>query len=257
LTAVQATVSICLIIGRMTSTDARGPASRAFGSCLSICWRSLDRKAFDRCNLRTAAMKHARNRRIWLFLALAVPVTLLVADLSYGQRPGSRPAPGRPAPQPPRVSNPPIIRPAQPPGPAQQQAVWITVWSCSRCGQEIGRGNIQPSAATCPRCGASFQAFAPVAQQSPVTTSSDSGAGRVLVAAFIVLAGGGLVALVVVLIVWHVRRKPAYVLDDSERNKWTEDEGDRRNRRAGTDDEPRANPPPLPRDEATFSVRRD
>jgi hypothetical protein len=38
----------------------------------------------------------------------------------------------------------------------QQQHVWITVYSCSRCGTELGRGPTPPNIAVCPNCGCGF-----------------------------------------------------------------------------------------------------
>jgi hypothetical protein len=89
----------------------------------------------------------------------------------------------------------------------QQRVVWVTVWSCSRCGAEIGRGG-QPNAAVCPRCGASFQAFSPVAKQSAETEGSAS--SRIAIVA-LVLGGVGVVTFVVVLVVLHNRRRPTKV----------------------------------------------
>src|SRR5260370_32883733 len=65
--------------------------------------------------------------------------------------PNSPGFPGRPA-APPGIPNPPSLPGLQPPeGPE-----FITVWSCSNCGYELGRGAVQPTVDKCPNCGVHF-----------------------------------------------------------------------------------------------------
>jgi hypothetical protein len=43
--------------------------------------------------------------------------------------------------------------PAFNPPPMPQPPMFVTVWNCSRCRAELGRGNIKPVLDTCPSCG--------------------------------------------------------------------------------------------------------
>src|SRR5262245_48669085 len=123
-------------------------------------------------------MTSTTGRKIGLILALLIPALLFVLQAALGQpgRPGPprppipfpQPPPPQPPSQPPQppfqppqppfqppVHQPPVIPPIQPPViPPIQAPVWITVWSCSRCQAELGRGDIKPAIAVCPRCGA-------------------------------------------------------------------------------------------------------
>ncbi len=125
-------------------------------------------------------MKSAARQRTWLAAALALPVVLLALDAVYGQNqrpPVFQPQPPPPVfqPQPPvfqpqqPVFQPqqPIFQPQQPMPPIQQPPVFnppqgpmfVTVWSCNRCGRELGRGDIKPVIDSCPGCGARLNGF--------------------------------------------------------------------------------------------------
>ncbi len=109
----------------------------------------------DAASSRVAPMRStARRKKTWLIVALALPVVLFGLHAVYGQRPGQNPIP-RPNPNPqPFIPNP-NPQPFIPPPPIQPQVpMFVTVWSCSRCGAELGRGDVKPSVEVCPRCGA-------------------------------------------------------------------------------------------------------
>jgi hypothetical protein len=140
------------------------------------------------------------SRRRWLVLALAGPALFLALDAAHGQRIGGpriggggvggggiapRPNPGMIGgpnpingggviggpnpingggvvggpninggmPQPPRIPPPPVFE---------------TVWTCSKCNAELGRGGAQPNLASCPRCGVRFINGMPSRQEVPV-----------------------------------------------------------------------------------------
>ena len=157
--------------------------------------------------------------RIRLGLALAVTTVFLVQDVAYGQwgRPRPNPVVPRPAvpvvPQPNRPFVPQPNRPfvPQPPVPPRPQVVWVTVWSCSRCGAELGRGDVQPALAACPRCGASFQAGWTMSRKS--TPAEGAATDTIKQWATVLLAGSAAAALAVVLVVLVCRRRARGALD--------------------------------------------
>jgi hypothetical protein len=160
-------------------------------------------------------MNRASTWRTGLILALALPAILLLLDAAYGQRP----IPGRPVP--PRRPGPSVNRPQPPRG-----IVWITVWTCSRCRQEIGRGKNRPRVASCPRCGANFQTFALVEGQSAVEGESpaekDASVSRIVLPVVLGLGGAGLVALVTVLVLQSGRHRGTPVLGASRSDRLEE-----------------------------------
>lgn len=158
------------------------------------------------------------KRSFWLIIYLAPALVLLLAlEAVYGQR--GMPGPGPGVPRPPSPYNPgpqppgnPYSRP-QPPGspyprpqppspyrqPAPQTPVYITVWSCSHCGQELGRGNSPPGLPACPHCNASFVGRAPVSRQVATEANSPIISGRTILLG-VLLGGAVLVALVLIIL---------------------------------------------------------
>jgi hypothetical protein len=71
-------------------------------------------------------------------------------------RPPGNPQPGIPRPQ--NQGRPgPFVPPVNQPGinnPKQME--WVTIYSCSRCGAQLGQGPVPPTLAGCPHCGAQF-----------------------------------------------------------------------------------------------------
>jgi hypothetical protein len=126
----------------------------------------------------------------WPLLAVIALAVVFVGDTAVrGQRgqPPPRPQPqfqpGRPGnPQPgiPRPQNqgrPGFVPPVNRPG----QMVWITVYSCSRCGVQLGQGPVPPQLAICPNCGAHFGGpggtpIRAVQQQEPAAANGWPGA---------------------------------------------------------------------------------
>ncbi len=114
----------------------------------------------------------------WILLALLLPlgaVLVLGATQAQGQfrppmrptipmpptpfRPnqgGNNPFPNNPFPNNPFPNNP--LRPNlnNPAMPNQGGPLFVRIWKCSRCGRELGRGNVQPQLETCPYCGTRF-----------------------------------------------------------------------------------------------------
>jgi hypothetical protein len=103
----------------------------------------------------------------WLRTSAVALTLVFLADsrvLAQRGQPAPRPAPAggpqfRPAPQPRPLQ--PQNQPGRPfvPGaqPARnEQIVLITVWKCSQCQTELGRGPNRPALAKCPHCGCLF-----------------------------------------------------------------------------------------------------
>src|SRR5438128_1054703 len=98
---------------------------------------------------------------------LALLVIGMLATLTYGQFPpggprpgGGPPMPGQPGGFPPggRQPNQPGFQPPMPgmpdPGmPNQGPPVLIKIWKCSKCGAQLGTGEIKPTLSRCPHCG--------------------------------------------------------------------------------------------------------
>jgi DNA-directed RNA polymerase subunit RPC12/RpoP len=83
----------------------------------------------------------SRCRRQWIALALMLPLLIVfAAGLLNAQPP--RP-PKAPPPKPPAFNNPGLPK-------------FETVWTCSNCRKELGRGPQQPQLASCPNCGVKF-----------------------------------------------------------------------------------------------------
>jgi hypothetical protein len=59
--------------------------------------------------------------------------------------------------------------------PQMNTPVFITVWKCSKCQQELGRGGPKPDLHSCPFCGARFRNGI-----SPVSFKSEGGGGAPL-----------------------------------------------------------------------------
>jgi hypothetical protein len=100
----------------------------------------------------------------WPLLVVIALIVVFVSDAAVqGQRGPQPPRPGPPPGQPQRQPGQPG-RPFQPqnqpfvpvPQPNQRHVVTVTVWSCSRCNKELGRGPVPPPLATCPNCGCVF-----------------------------------------------------------------------------------------------------
>jgi hypothetical protein len=188
-------------------------------------------------------MNRSTTPKTWPILALVLPAIFLAVYPAYAQRGVPRPNPGIPGPPSPRVPGPnqPFMpgpnqpgvpgpnqpgnpwpnqpgmpgRPnnwQQPPSVPQQRTVWITVWTCSRCGQEVGRGDHQPSLANCPHCGANFNAVAPVARRTPEQT--DDTAANLVMPLAIGLVMICLVTVGVFLVVKVSRRKAEPELEE-------------------------------------------
>lgn len=154
--------------------------------------------------------------------ALSVPVFLILIDAAFGQRVVPRPAPLPPRPAPGPVRNP-APNPGIPPGPPRAPApigpppprvtpsprpVWITVtvWSCSRCGRELGQG-ARPHLTDCPGCGAHLTAIATPRQ----VLASESSVGSTAFTIALVLCTGaciiGLLLICGVLLVYLLRKR--------------------------------------------------
>jgi DNA-directed RNA polymerase subunit RPC12/RpoP len=102
----------------------------------------------------------------WPLLAVIMLAVVFIGDTAVrGQRGGPPP---RPQPQfqpgrPPGNPQPGIPRPQNqgrpgfvPPVNQPKQMEWVTVYSCSRCGAQLGQGPAPPALASCPHCGARF-----------------------------------------------------------------------------------------------------
>jgi hypothetical protein len=84
-----------------------------------------------------------------------------------GFQPGNQPRPGVPGQQQPRQQ-------FVPPQPVIVPGAVVTVWTCSRCNREVGRG-VKPALAQCPYCGAHFtNGGGMVAQNGPVVPVEQS-----------------------------------------------------------------------------------
>ncbi len=150
------------------------------------------------------------TERIRLGLALVVTTVFLVQDVAYGQWGRSRPNPVVPRPVVPGVPRPnrPFVPvPSLPPRP---QVVWVTVWTCSRCAAELGRGDVQPALAVCPRCGASFRAGWTISRKSTPTEGAATDTFKPWTN--VLLAGSAVAALAAVLVVLVCRRRACEAL---------------------------------------------
>jgi len=121
-------------------------------------------------------MRSAAGRKSWLVVVLSVPGFLLVFAAARGQFDEDRDPPID------RIEAK-IRRPAVPPPP---RPGYVTVWSCLRCGCELGRGEARPTLAVCPGCGAPVTGFATSQVPAPSNATGVSTTMTVLVAVAIV-----------------------------------------------------------------------
>jgi hypothetical protein len=162
-------------------------------------------------------MRIALRWRALIAVFLAVPLVLVALQAALAQRGGFRPGPAPPRPAAPiRPVNPRPVQPVQPnvrqPGlsqPTAQRLVWVTVWSCSRCGHEVGQGGAAPTVGTCPGCGARFT---PVSSRRQVP-GSESTSGLWALGSFLLFGGSlnlaGAILTAVIVLIWVRRRRPA------------------------------------------------
>jgi hypothetical protein len=166
------------------------------------------------------------SRRLVLAAVLFVPAALFALD-AYAQRGGPPPAP-RPGPTPPnpgvpggqpRPPGPNVPQPGtkpQQPNANQPQVRYVTVWSCSNCGRELGRGDTPPAVAVCPGCGANFT---PVSTRLEVPNSTSSSRPSDSPMVLIVIAAGvGALLVGFLLAVCLRKRRPAPADSDFERH---------------------------------------
>jgi hypothetical protein len=181
---------------------------------------------------KDAPMKAITRRQLVVAAALSLPLALLALDAATAQRGYQPPRYNPPTPQPPRYNpptpqppryNPPQYNPPQPPrynppqpphyNPPQPQynppqQVWVTVWSCSRCGRELAQGDARPSIAVCPYCGANLSGVAMQQAVANRESSSSTSSDAAFVAVFL-LGMGGFVAVVLGIVLYVCLRKPS------------------------------------------------
>lgn len=97
-------------------------------------------------------MHHSANRRRWFLVAgLLLPLGVFLATPGQAQPPGF--------PRPPHIPNipePPDFPRHNPGFGGPRMGIPEQVWTCSKCGAEIGRGPFKPHDANCASCGARF-----------------------------------------------------------------------------------------------------
>jgi DNA-directed RNA polymerase subunit RPC12/RpoP len=101
----------------------------------------------------------------WPLLVVIALTVVLIGDAAVrGQRPAPRPPQPRVNPPNPGGRRNIIIAPVPN---NQRRMEWITIYYCSRCNAELGRGPVPPPLAVCPNCGANFVANPMVAIARP------------------------------------------------------------------------------------------
>jgi predicted nucleic acid-binding Zn-ribbon protein len=83
--------------------------------------------------------------------------------------------------------------------------VTVIVWSCNRCGQQIGQGS-RPSLASCPHCGAGLQS---ITSAEKVVEGRDDPADVELVAWAMAAWLGVILVIAVVVFLMLLRSRPA------------------------------------------------
>jgi hypothetical protein len=182
------------------------------------------------------SMNRSTTRKIWLISVVTLAAVLLPGN-AYGQRGGFRP-PGAPSPSVPHAPGPQVPVPQSPlqPNPQYRQSqplpkqqphtVWVTVWSCSRCGAEISRGDQYPAFITfCPRCGANFAGMTITEKKEKAQSDSLSALSAYenpdtfLPLLQIILGGIFITILAVLLAVIYKRRKQSMAIEQSDMNQ--------------------------------------
>jgi DNA-directed RNA polymerase subunit RPC12/RpoP len=107
---------------------------------------------------RVMQVHFPRLNRWRLLAVIALAAVFVGGATARGQPPRPRPQPG----EQPRIFRPPGQGNRQPVGPQwpnnQRLVELTTIYSCSRCNAELGRGPVPPQLAVCPHCGCRFAA---------------------------------------------------------------------------------------------------
>jgi hypothetical protein len=120
-----------------------------------------------------------RQRGVGILAAVLLPFAgMLLAGVAQAQfRPGGGYVPPPPPvfkPPPPPVFQPPPPPPFGNPGNPKPPGfgngpLFEKVYTCSKCGKELGRGNVQPALQNCPFCGVNFiNGTGPIFQPPPM-----------------------------------------------------------------------------------------
>jgi len=161
-----------------------------------------------------------RSCRLVRFAIAVVGVTLfftlIVADQStLAQRPPVAPPDGNPGKQPTNPTRPGPIGPVKPNQGGKQGIVgtgrpvtpgqpgapqFETVWRCSNCNEELGRGPNKPNIAMCPKCGVSLDPdYAP---KDPTNKTSSNSVPPIGLLGFACIGFLVAVVVIVVLVKW-------------------------------------------------------